>query len=152
LEDHHTGMTVRQITALAATALSLLSSKMWKADVEDTNTKKVSLPFGCFEATKTRNSDHLPDQLDTLEGSRKCVCVLNGGKCGGKTGWIGRGGRSNVKRFRGGLVFKANRLVYHSTLGLRVIKKEGDQRQRPREADERSLPAPGPRVRERVLY
>jgi len=30
----------------------------------------------------------------------------------------------NVKRFRGGLVFKAYRLVYHSTLGLRVIKKK----------------------------
>jgi len=26
--------------------------------------------------------------------------------------------------FRGGLVFKAHRLLYHSTLGLRVIKKE----------------------------
>jgi len=31
--------------------------------------------------------------------------------------------RGNVKRFRGGLVFKAHRLLYHSTLGLRVIKK-----------------------------
>ena len=31
--------------------------------------------------------------------------------------------RRNVKRFRGGLVFKAHRLVYHSTLGLPVIKK-----------------------------
>jgi len=30
----------------------------------------------------------------------------------------------NVKRFRGGLVFKAHRLVYHTTLGLRVIKKK----------------------------
>jgi len=29
-----------------------------------------------------------------------------------------------VKRFRGGLVFKAHRLVYRSTLGLRVIKKK----------------------------
>ena len=29
-----------------------------------------------------------------------------------------------MKRFRGGLVFKASRLVYHSTLGLRVIKKK----------------------------
>ena len=28
-----------------------------------------------------------------------------------------------VKRFRGGLVFEAHRLVYHSTLGVRVIKK-----------------------------
>jgi len=27
-------------------------------------------------------------------------------------------------RFRGGLVFEAHRLVYHSTLGLRVIKKK----------------------------
>jgi len=28
-----------------------------------------------------------------------------------------------VQRFRGGLVFKAHRLLYHSTLGLRVIKR-----------------------------
>jgi len=28
------------------------------------------------------------------------------------------------ERFRGGLVFKAHRLLYHSTLGLRVIKKK----------------------------
>ena len=35
-----------------------------------------------------------------------------------------RGFRRNVKRFRGGLVFKAHRLLHHSTLGLRVIKKD----------------------------
>ena len=29
----------------------------------------------------------------------------------------------NVKRFRGGLVVKAHRLLYHSTLGLRETKK-----------------------------
>ena len=29
-----------------------------------------------------------------------------------------------MKRFREGLVFKAHRLLYHSTLGLRVIKKK----------------------------
>ena len=29
-----------------------------------------------------------------------------------------------MKRFRGGLVFKTHRLVYHSTLGLRIIKKK----------------------------
>jgi len=29
-----------------------------------------------------------------------------------------------VQRFRGGLVFKAQRRLYHSTLGLRVIKKK----------------------------
>ena len=32
--------------------------------------------------------------------------------------------RRNVKRFRGGLVFKAHRLGYHSTLRWRVIKKK----------------------------
>jgi len=36
--------------------------------------------------------------------------------------------RRNVKRFRGGLVFEAHRLFYHSTLGLRVTtKKKRDQ-------------------------
>jgi len=30
----------------------------------------------------------------------------------------------HLQRFRGGLVFKAHRRVYHSTLGLRVIKKK----------------------------
>jgi len=30
----------------------------------------------------------------------------------------------SLKRFRGGLVFKAHRLVNHSTLGWRVIKKK----------------------------
>ena len=29
-----------------------------------------------------------------------------------------------VQRFRGGLAFKAHRLVYHSTLGSRVVKKK----------------------------
>jgi len=29
-----------------------------------------------------------------------------------------------VKRFRGGLVFKAHRLLYHLTLSWRVIKKK----------------------------
>ena len=28
-----------------------------------------------------------------------------------------------MERFRGGLVFKAHRLLYHSTLGARVIKR-----------------------------
>jgi len=36
----------------------------------------------------------------------------------------------NVKRFRGGLVFKAHRLVYHSTLGWRVIKKKKYRKKR----------------------
>jgi len=31
---------------------------------------------------------------------------------------------SECVRFRGGLVLKAHRLLYHSTLGLRVIKKK----------------------------
>ena len=34
----------------------------------------------------------------------------------------------HVERFRGGLVFKAHRLVYHSTLRSRVIKKKKQSR------------------------
>ena len=33
-----------------------------------------------------------------------------------------------MKRFRGGLLFQAHRLLYHSTLGLRVIKKKRRRR------------------------
>ena len=41
-----------------------------------------------------------------------------------------------MKRFRGGLVFEAHRLLYYSTLGLRVIQKE----KRPaRKSRERSI-------------
>ena len=32
--------------------------------------------------------------------------------------------RIDVKRFRGGLVFKAHRLMYHPTLGSRVMQKK----------------------------
>jgi len=34
--------------------------------------------------------------------------------------WLHR----NVQRFRGGLSFKVHRLLYHSTLGLRVMKEK----------------------------
>jgi len=37
-----------------------------------------------------------------------------------------------VKRFRGELLFKAHRVVYHSTLGLRVIKKKVDREEEAR--------------------
>jgi len=39
--------------------------------------------------------------------------------------------RRNVKRFRGGLVFKAHRHVYNSTLGLRVIHKKKEPARAP---------------------
>ena len=35
--------------------------------------------------------------------------------------------RRIVNRFRGGLVFKADRLLYHSTLGSRVMKKKREE-------------------------
>jgi len=44
------------------------------------------------------------------------------------------------KRFREGLVFTADRLLYHSTLGLRVIKKK-----------KKPKPAPPPRDANRGL-
>ena len=39
--------------------------------------------------------------------------------------------RSNVQRFRGGLVFKDHIILYHSTLGLGVITKQKMGRQQP---------------------
>jgi len=58
----------------------------------------------------------------------------------------------NVQWFRGGLVFKADRLLYHSTLGLRVIKKKnrpGRTRRREGTARARTL-AWGARLPARV--
>ena len=50
-------------------------------------------------------------------GTRTCPCSAAAA--------LGSGpGLTPVQRFRGGLVFKAHRLLYHSTLGLRVIKKK----------------------------
>ena len=40
--------------------------------------------------------------------------------------------RRKKKRFRGGLVFKVHRLLYHSTGGLRVIKKKKKKGRRSR--------------------
>jgi len=42
-------------------------------------------------------------------------------------------------RFRGGLVFKAHRRLYHSTLGLRVIKKKKNKYRPPLDETETSL-------------
>jgi hypothetical protein len=39
----------------------------------------------------------------------------------------------NVEQFRGGLVFKAHRLVYYSTLGSRVEKKKEDPKPQTRD-------------------
>ena len=40
--------------------------------------------------------------------------------------------RRNVKRFRGGLEFKAHRLLYHSTLGVIEIKEKEETHLLPR--------------------
>ena len=49
--------------------------------------------------------------------------TLGSGRATAWTAPAGSGLSRNVTRFRGGLEFKAHRLLYHSTLGLRVIKK-----------------------------
>ena len=43
---------------------------------------------------------------------------------GFRNGGMGFDLRKKVKRFRGGLVFKDHRRVYHSTLGGRAIRKK----------------------------
>ena len=49
----------------------------------------------------------------------------------------------NVQRFRGGLVFKAHKLLYHSTLGLRVMKKNKKFVRSAGCADRKMLSVPG---------
>ena len=41
----------------------------------------------------------------------------------------------NVEWFRGGLVFKAHRLLYHSTLGSRVLRKKKKDGRKPEVGD-----------------
>ena len=74
--------------------------------------------------------DHIP-QYSLVSG---CVDVeglvtscLSLSACGvrpGRLPAIHQELRRNFKRFRGGLVFKVHRLLYHSTLGSRVIKEK----------------------------
>ena len=61
----------------------------------------------------------------------RSACAVQGSGAGEILGQLGLRGTGvnqllhrNVQRFRGGLVFKAHRHLYHSTLGLRVIKKK----------------------------
>ena len=65
-------------------------------------------------------------------GNANCKVHLAIGSTGARGGVRGvtlqSGVGRNVKRFRGWLVFKAHRLVYYSTLGLRVIKKKTNLR------------------------
>ena len=56
-----------------------------------------------------------------------CHRLIEGGDRpmeGGHVPMQGGDRRRNVKWFRGGLIFKAHRLLYHSTLGSRVTKKK----------------------------
>ena len=79
-----------------------------------------------------RHAHRVEDSRLVLQEGRLWVCLqIEGvGKrrfAPGDSGYAGSGAellRRNVKRFRGGLVFKDHRLVYHSSLGLRVIKKQ----------------------------
>jgi len=50
-------------------------------------------------------------------------CSLQGSGCNVSVRNWGQLLHINLQRFRGGPVFKAHRLVYHSTLGLRGIKR-----------------------------
>jgi len=66
-------------------------------------------------------------------------------RVGGAAQTRGRRARSDVRRvginlFRGGLVFKAHRLLYHSTLGSRVIKRKNNQPRRTRTRRRRCSP------------
>ena len=57
----------------------------------------------------------------------------------GRLDWAHR----NVQRFRDGLALKAHRLLYHSTLGLRVIQRESAHRVARAVAPEALFPSRG---------
>jgi len=77
---------------------------------EDRCGRCLELPH--FEAVRAATHLELPHLIRALRGGLSEAVRGRGGPL-----W-------EVKRFRGGLVFKAHRLLYHSTLGLRVIKKK----------------------------
>ena len=55
----------------------------------------------------------------------------------------------NVQRFRGGLVHKAHKFLYHSTLGLIVMKKKKKQKGRARfRRDKQALSTGVPHLQE----
>ena len=54
----------------------------------------------------------------------------------------------NVERFRGGLAFKAHRLVYHSTLDSRVIKKKKKKLRQVKVVHGRRLEPPLPAIQD----
>jgi len=63
-------------------------------------------------------------------------------------GWAAanlKGNTLNVQRFRGGLVFKAHRPLFHSTLGLRVMNKKRKEHLKPLPAEnsQRKARVPG---------
>jgi len=65
----------------------------------------------------------LPDtQPQTVTGFTAAGFVPLGGQFPYQSGFSQY--KWGVTSFRGGLVFKAHRLLYHSTLGLRVMKKK----------------------------
>ena len=66
-------------------------------------------------------------RLGTRMGRRTAPSTMLERPMFGKTsesGGVGRSLHINVQRSRCGLVFKAHRIMYHSTLGSRVVKKK----------------------------
>ena len=79
----------------------------------------------CFSDTLFTFFDTLSCFLDTLSSFLDTLsCFLDTLICFPETRGCGSARHARGSWFRGGLVFKAHRLVYHSTLGWRVIKKK----------------------------
>ena len=78
---------------------------------------------GAAVAESTLQGAVPPHHHDKILFTSTIICVRTTGR------WRTAGSENKYftemcKRFRGGLILKAHRLVYHSTLGLRVIKKK----------------------------
>ena len=72
------------------------------------------------------NVQSVTSQRDVTDCTVQSVTLTTWWSCAddGRSSYQEQPLRGNVKCFRGGLAFKAHRLVYHSTLGWRAIKKK----------------------------
>jgi len=66
---------------------------------------------------------------------------VEGSTCAVGTYWNCFSFVEHAEQFSGGLVFKAHILMYHSTLGLRVMKKKNSRLERKKKTKKKVRPA-----------
>jgi len=110
-----------------------------------------------FTLTETPKKGSLSIDSTVFVPGVKYSCIVNQSIWSDRQGWwiVGWGMGRNLQRFRSGLVLKAHRRSYHSTLGLRVKMKEevwGVPRPGRRSRRRSTSTSPAPVCRSHPLY